>query len=153
MSWFFVPMSNPDGVIHGNSRTNLKGYDINRCWTKETMHLSSEVECINEALLKIKEDYTIEYLWDLHGHTKEFDSFAYFCQKTDSSKLINCLLSQKTPLYNFYKSRYGVGYKKRPTFRGQMFYRERIKNVITLEVSHFGFMKEGQLQPLTNKHF
>jgi len=25
-------MVNPDGVIHGNSRTNIKGYDINRLW-------------------------------------------------------------------------------------------------------------------------
>lgn len=25
-------MVNPDGVIHGNSRTNLLGYDINRKW-------------------------------------------------------------------------------------------------------------------------
>lgn len=25
-------MVNPDGVIHGNSRTNLLGYDVNRKW-------------------------------------------------------------------------------------------------------------------------
>jgi hypothetical protein len=25
-------MVNPDGVIHGNSRTNLLGYDVNRSW-------------------------------------------------------------------------------------------------------------------------
>lgn len=25
-------MINPDGIIHGNSRTNIKGYDINRLW-------------------------------------------------------------------------------------------------------------------------
>jgi murein tripeptide amidase MpaA len=25
-------MLNPDGVIHGNSRTNMLGYDINRTW-------------------------------------------------------------------------------------------------------------------------
>ncbi len=27
-------MMNPDGVIHGNSRTNVNGYDLNRCWDK-----------------------------------------------------------------------------------------------------------------------
>jgi murein tripeptide amidase MpaA len=27
-------MINPDGVIHGNSRTNLMGYDLNRTWGK-----------------------------------------------------------------------------------------------------------------------
>jgi len=29
-----VPMMNPDGVIHGNYRTSLGGYDLNRRWKK-----------------------------------------------------------------------------------------------------------------------
>lgn len=33
-------MANPDGVIHGNTRTNLKGYDINRCWDKASIKKS-----------------------------------------------------------------------------------------------------------------
>jgi len=28
----FVPIVNPDGVIMGNYRTSLEGYDINRKW-------------------------------------------------------------------------------------------------------------------------
>ncbi len=27
-----IPMVNPDGVIHGNSRCNLAGLDLNRKW-------------------------------------------------------------------------------------------------------------------------
>jgi murein tripeptide amidase MpaA len=27
-----VPMLNPDGVIHGNYRSNLSGSDLNRKW-------------------------------------------------------------------------------------------------------------------------
>ena len=27
-----IPMLNPDGVIHGNYRTNLAGIDLNRIW-------------------------------------------------------------------------------------------------------------------------
>jgi murein tripeptide amidase MpaA len=27
-----VPMVNPDGVIHGNYRSNLSGSDLNRKW-------------------------------------------------------------------------------------------------------------------------
>ena len=27
-----IPMLNPDGVIHGNYRTNLAGFDLNRVW-------------------------------------------------------------------------------------------------------------------------
>ena len=29
-----MPMINPDGVIHGNSRCNLGGLDLNRQWMK-----------------------------------------------------------------------------------------------------------------------
>jgi murein tripeptide amidase MpaA len=29
-----IPMANPDGVIHGNSRCNLAGLDLNRQWMK-----------------------------------------------------------------------------------------------------------------------
>lgn len=29
-----IPMVNPDGVIHGNSRCNFSGLDLNRQWMK-----------------------------------------------------------------------------------------------------------------------
>lgn len=35
-TFLIVPMVNPDGVIHGNSRTNLLGYDINRNWSSHS---------------------------------------------------------------------------------------------------------------------
>ncbi len=28
-----IPMANPDGVIHGMSRTNMAGLDLNRQWS------------------------------------------------------------------------------------------------------------------------
>ena len=52
--WFIYPMVNPDGVIHGHSRTNLKGYDINRCWGKENIHLSKEVHSLNASIAQLK---------------------------------------------------------------------------------------------------
>lgn len=30
---YVVPMVNPDGVIHGYSRTNMAGLDLNRQWS------------------------------------------------------------------------------------------------------------------------
>lgn len=32
-----IPMVNPDGVIHGNSRCNLAGLDLNRNWGSEVL--------------------------------------------------------------------------------------------------------------------
>ena len=35
-----IPMQNPDGVIHGNTRTSLIGNDLNRRWISpsESLH-------------------------------------------------------------------------------------------------------------------
>jgi hypothetical protein len=38
-----VPMLNPDGVIVGNLRCNLLGYDMNRCWTRPSESLQPPV--------------------------------------------------------------------------------------------------------------
>ena len=32
-----IPMVNPDGVIHGNSRCNLAGLDLNRKWRENEL--------------------------------------------------------------------------------------------------------------------
>ncbi len=37
---------NVDGVIHGNSRTNLTGYDLNRSWDRTGIIQSIECEQI-----------------------------------------------------------------------------------------------------------
>jgi murein tripeptide amidase MpaA len=46
-------MANPDGVVHGNSRTNIKGYDINRLWeiNKTSSIACNETSSINRYLI------------------------------------------------------------------------------------------------------
>jgi murein tripeptide amidase MpaA len=54
-TFFIFPMVNPDGVIHGNSRTNLMGYDINRSWNLGIMTETGEALQIWAYILKIIE--------------------------------------------------------------------------------------------------
>ena len=76
-------MVNVDGVIYGNFRCDVAGYDLNRCW-KDTSYL------IHPQLYKIKEiledlNYkrkTIDFCLDLHTHSKEMGIFAYSCVDT-----------------------------------------------------------------------
>lgn len=35
--FIFIPMVNPDGVIHGCSRCNMAGLDLNRQWRDDAM--------------------------------------------------------------------------------------------------------------------
>ena len=37
-----IPMVNPDGVIHGNSRCNLAGLDLNRKWSENELKVSNK---------------------------------------------------------------------------------------------------------------
>ncbi len=39
-------MINPDGVIHGMSRTNMAGLDLNRQWSETTIKVSI-IKCRN----------------------------------------------------------------------------------------------------------
>ena len=47
-----VPMANPDGVIHGNSRAELTGIDSNRVWKKPKKILTPTVYHIKKQILK-----------------------------------------------------------------------------------------------------
>lgn len=46
-----IPMLNPDGVIIGNSRCNLYGYDLNRQWKQNNKNFS-EIKAVRRAILK-----------------------------------------------------------------------------------------------------
>jgi len=75
-------MLNPDGVIHGNSRTNILGFDLNRCWTRYGIMQSRECQNIwkfvEESIVK---DGKIHWSLDLHGHSRELGFFTYFGQR------------------------------------------------------------------------
>ena len=47
-----VPMVNPDGVIHGNTRAELTGIDCNRVWKKPSKHATPAVYHIKKQILK-----------------------------------------------------------------------------------------------------
>lgn len=46
-----IPMVNPDGVIFGNYRSNLMGWDLNRKWDVHDKYgCFPEVKCIKEFI-------------------------------------------------------------------------------------------------------
>ena len=48
-----IPMVNIDGVLRGNTRTNLLGYDTNRCWDKMSPNFQGENKLIWNYLSEI----------------------------------------------------------------------------------------------------
>ena len=45
-------MINPDGVIIGNSRCNLYGYDLNRQWKNPSLKSAPEILKLKNFILK-----------------------------------------------------------------------------------------------------
>ena len=66
-----VPMMNPDGVVHGNYRTNLAGVDLNRRWKKTSKTLFPTVHAVKTMLRKFSKAKPLEMICDLHGHSRK----------------------------------------------------------------------------------
>lgn len=69
---FVIPMINPDGVIHGMSRTNMAGLDLNRHWGDNILkELTPETMKIKQYIMNLSKVKRIKYMIDLHGHGKK----------------------------------------------------------------------------------
>ena len=74
-----VPMLNPDGVIHGNSRCSLEGCDLNRKWRAPSKELHPTIFYTKKMIRTLHEKYGVDFFCDFHGHSKK-----YFCDGNQS---------------------------------------------------------------------
>jgi murein tripeptide amidase MpaA len=64
-----VPMLNPDGVIVGNNRCNLNGFDLNRQWKLEkNIDKVPELVLVKEMISRTVQARQIALFLDFHGH-------------------------------------------------------------------------------------
>lgn len=95
-------MCNPDGTIHGNSRTNLKGYDINRSWPQPKQHLCPQSIETDHILKYIKSlPVSPTSIIDLHGHSRDFDAFGYFGDDGLWGRLLNYGIDKECKFYKY----------------------------------------------------
>ena len=86
--FLIVPMLNPDGVILGNNRCSLGGYDLNRCWGNPSIRRHPTVFAIKQRMQQLIADGNeIMVYCDLHGHSKLLNSFMYACHKVACGNL------------------------------------------------------------------
>ena len=78
-------MINIDGVINGNFRCDLSGIDLNRNWKNPSSILHPQIFSIKNELNNLVQnlDYKVDCCFDLHGHSKQYNTFCYSC-KTDN---------------------------------------------------------------------
>ncbi len=79
-----IPMLNPDGVINGNLRCNMNGFDMNRCWSHPVPNLTPPVYCAKKLLKMCQQTNTphnpVRIFCDFHAHrcSKRIFFFHFF---------------------------------------------------------------------------
>lgn len=77
--FYVIPMLNPDGVIQGNHRTDLLGFDMNRRWAEPSPWLHPIMYAVRTLATMIKEERPIDVFCDIHGHFQPYGGFMYCC--------------------------------------------------------------------------
>jgi predicted deacylase len=120
----FIPVVNPEGIAHGNYRTNIRGYDINRSWRNPKLEKTPESYYIKVYLRKIHQESPITLILDLHGHSKSFNSFFYGNPKNmqsyttkENPKFLPYFLSTKIKEISYSQCCFGVTQGKSDTAR------------------------------------
>lgn len=72
-------MVNPDGVIQGNHRSDLGGFDMNRHWETPSPWLHPIIYSIKNLARIVTEERVIDVFCDIHGHYVQNGGFMYCC--------------------------------------------------------------------------
>ncbi|CAG9325818.1 unnamed protein product [Blepharisma stoltei] len=144
-----IPMTNPDGVIIGNSRVNLSGDDPNRIYSEP----NSVIHPITCAIKKLIEGLCnspqgVLAFFDIHGHFRKKGSFMYgphfplHSEKYCRVRVLPKLISEQTPMFRYYSCKFRAEKSKRQAAR-LFFSREMgISNCYTFENSLYGYLDE-----------
>ncbi len=66
-----IPMLNPDGVIYGNYRCSLLGYDLNRKWDHPSKYFDPTIYYTKKYLKVFLEEREVKLYCDFHGHSRK----------------------------------------------------------------------------------
>ena len=75
--FYFFPMLNIDGVVSGNYRVNLNGFDLNRVYDFPKKNLCPTIFYYKNFILELQKNREIFFFLDIHGHSKKFNVFLY----------------------------------------------------------------------------
>ena len=121
-----VPMINPDGVIIGNYRCNLNGYDLNRKWKVNEKEAKPVIEVwqVKNMIQESVESKSIAFFCDFHGHNRKHGIFVYGCNNDNkpslkfSERLFPYMLYKQAPdLFNFKRCQFKIQPAKEGTGR------------------------------------
>ena len=140
-------MLNPDGVLFGNNRTCLYGYDLNRQWRDPVIFQHPAIYYTKRFLAQFQEEREITIFCDFHGHSKKTSSFIYGCNLAANEgftswtkvRLLPRVLANCTPMFDYSSCRFKIQQSKLGTGRVVVWKEFGITNSFTLETSFHGY--------------
>lgn len=144
MIFKIVPMINPDGVIHGNSRCELIGVDPNRRWRNPSKNLNPVIHNLKQMITKNANSNT-DMVLDLHSHSRKLGTFFYgnSDKEKEKSRVYPLIVCQNDERFSFNSSRFSEGPKS--TARYALHKLLGISNVFTVESSFYGYEKNSRI--------
>jgi murein tripeptide amidase MpaA len=144
-----IPMLNPDGVIYGNYRCSLLGFDLNRKWKDPDKILQPTIYHAKQTIKFLSQEREIALFCDFHAHSTTKNIFMYGCtygndsyyqvKKNASIRVIPLLMSQQDPYFSYFLSRFRIEKGRDSTARVVMFSEFHVSNSFTCESSFFGY--------------
>ncbi len=151
--WLVIPMINPDGVICGNSRCNLAGLDLNRCWANPVEGTCPTIYHAKALLQRLCPLAAITLFLDVHGHSRKRGAFIYGNRRQSRSITgqllpftsapvgpevkVPQLFAACSPIFSLQDCSYTISRNKLGTARCVMFNEFQLINSFTLEISMF----------------
>ena len=138
------PMINVDGVIYGNFRCDITGTDLNRRWKETPRLLHPQVYDIKRKINYHRAKAKVDCVFDLHGHSKNYNIFAYSCRdNTYTCRILPYLINQRNPVFYFPSCTFGISKYKETTARAAIYKIVKNENVLTIESSFYGSKLNG----------
>lgn len=143
-----VPMLNPDGVIYGNYRCSLLGFDLNRKWKYPNKHLQPTIYYSKQMIKLMSEEREITLYCDFHAHSFKKNVFMYGCsykpaeldqiRKNAAVRVFPLLMSQHNSNFSYKNSKFRMEKRKEATARIVVFKEFNVISSYTCEASFFG---------------
>ena len=144
-----VPMSNPDGVIMGNSRTSFTGEDLNRVYCSPDRILHPVPYYVKQlAHTCAKTNKGLFLFLDIHAHFTKKNSFfygPYFPLHTNNYYYVRMLpkiFSCKTPMVRFFSCKFRNEKSKKEAARLCISRELNMVYCYTLENSLYGYIDQ-----------
>lgn len=139
-----VPMLNPDGVIIGNYRCSLAGWDLNRQWKNPSPRLHPEIFAVKEMFIKTLKCRDVYLFVDCHGHSRKKNVFLYGCNNKSAvgyakyiERVIPFICSYNNQSFSFQDCNFTIQKSREGTGRYVVYSEYNVVNSFTLEASFF----------------